>query len=435
MVRHRVLAVTALAIGLLVAITGAARAGAPDTTLVSRSSSGHLAAGISTDPSISANGRFVAFTSLAANLAPRDTDGDLDIFVRDLATGITRLVSAPAPGAPPLHRRFQAGFPDISADGRFVAFVADIPNLVPGDTNHKGDVFVRDLWTKTTTRVSVSTSGHQGNGFSDRPTISATGRFVAFDSGATNLVPGDTTDVGDVFVRDLEDETTTLVSLSSTGEQPEDGALYSAISTNGRFVSFASRSNLTPEATGLSLKVYVRDLVAETTDLASVSSTEEQADANSVLSSISGNGRYVAFDSIASNLVPNDHNWVDIFVRDMVAGTTTRVSVSSTGHPGHGNSYTPSISATGRYVAFESFAFNLVPGDTNQSSDVFVHDLMTHTTRRASISSSGQQGKRNSTQADISGFGAFVVWSSLSPNLVPNDTNKTGDVFRLGPLN
>ncbi len=167
--------------------------------------------------------------------------------------------------------------------------------------------------------------------------------------------------------------------------------------------------------------------------MASVSSSEEQAESNAVLSSISANGRYVAFDSDASNLVPNDNNWVDIFVRDMVAGTTTRVSISSTGAHGPGNSFTPSMAAFGRYVAFESNA-SLVPGDTNHSSDVFVHDLVNHTTRRASVSTSGEQGTRISTQGDISASGAFVAWSSLSPNLVPNDTNSEPDVFRRGPL-
>jgi Tol biopolymer transport system component len=430
----RLLTVTTLSIGLVVAIPGAARAGAPRTTLVSRSSTGEQGDHVSTDPAISASGRFVAFGSFSANLAPGDTDHDEDVFVRDLATGTTRMVSVPRPGAPALHRRFQAGFPDISADGRYVVFTSDIPNLVQADTNHKGDVFVRDLMTNTTTRVSVSTAGHQGNGISDRPSISANGRYVAFDSGASNLVPGDSNDQSDVFVRDLVDHSTARVSLSSDDEQADDDSLYSAISANGQFVSFASSANLTDAASGLSFKVYVRDVAGGTTTLASVSSSEQQTNDNAVLSSISANGRYVAFDSDASNLVPNDDNWVDIFVRDLVAGTTTRVSVSSAAAHGKGNSFNPSIAAFGRYVAYESNASNLVPGDTNHSSDVFVHDLVNHTTRRASVSTAGEQGRRISTQVDISASGNFVAWSSLSPNLAPNDTNEEPDVFRRGPL-
>jgi Tol biopolymer transport system component len=206
--------------------------------------------------------------------------------------------------------------PALSADGRFVAFHSDASHLVPGDTNGLGDVFVRDRRTGRTERVSVSTRGVQGDRDGGSPALSADGRFVAFHSEATNLVPGDTNGKRDVFVRDRQAGTTERVSVSTAGGQANDYSYTPAISPGGRFV---------------------------------------------------------AFQSLATNLVPGDTNgWGDVFVRDRQAGTTERVSVSTGGVQGNDSSYFPAISAVGRFVAFTSKATNLVPGDTNGKRDVFV---------------------------------------------------------------
>jgi Tol biopolymer transport system component len=262
-------------------------------------------------------------------------------------------------------------FPAISADGRFVAFYTYASNLVPGDTNHSDDVFVRDRRTGTTERVSVGPNGRQGDS-SSLPAISADGRFVAFRSYANNLVPGDTNGVGDVFVRDRRTGTTERVSVSSSGEQ---GNAFS-------------------------------------------------------VGTISADGRFIAFESDASNLVPGDTNGKrDVFVRDRKLGTTERVSLRPDGGQGNDYSFSPALSAGGRFVAFTSWASNLVPGDTNGTDDVFVRDRVTGVTIRASISSSGKQGNDHSNDPAISADGRFIAFMSHATNLVPGDTNGVNDIF------
>ena len=258
-----------------------------------------------------------------------------------------------------------------------MVFDSEASNLVPGDTNSSFDIFVRDLSTNTTTRLSVNSTGNQGNSDSEFPSISADGRFVVFESDASNLVPGDTNNSQDIFVRNLLTNTITRVSVDAAGNQGNDSSYSSSISADGRFVVFDSEaSNLVPGDTNASFDIFVRDLLTNTTTRLSVDSAGNQGNSDSELPSISADGRFVAFESDASNLVPGDTNAsFDIFVRDLSTNTSTRLSVDSTGNQGIGNSFSPSISADGRLVAFESFATNLVPGDTNKAKDVFIVDL------------------------------------------------------------
>ncbi|MEG4277599.1 calcium-binding protein, partial [Microcoleus sp. MON1_C1] len=359
--------------------------------LVSVNSAGDRAIGDSVSPSISADGRFVAFASDASNLVPGDTNNSEDIFVRDILTNTTIGVSVDSTGNP--GNNF-SGNPSISADGRFVAFTSVASNLVPGDTNGYIHVFVRDLSTNTTTRISVDSAGNQGNRGSLSPSISANGRFVAFTSVATNLVPGDTNNSLDIFMRDLSTNTTTRVSVDSAGNQANNGSGDLSISADGRFVAFSSNAaNLVPGDTNNNYDVFVRDLLTNTTTRVSVSSSGEQGFGDSSSPSISADGRFVAFSSSAANLVPGDtNNGDDIFVRDLSTNTTTRVSVDSAGNPGNNRSFASSISADGRRVAFSSSAANLVPGDTNNGADIFVRDLSTNTTTRVSVDSAGNPG-------------------------------------------
>jgi Tol biopolymer transport system component len=213
-------------------------------TRVSVDSAGNQANGRSDDFSISGDGRFVAFSSFADNLVPGDTKNSRDIFVRDLSTNTTTLVSASSSGD---RGNGESDFYfSISGDGRFVAFSSEASNLVPGDTNNTQDIFVRDLSTNTTTRVSVDSAGNQGNDFSYAPFISGDGRFITFSSFADNLVPGDTNDSLDIFVRDLSTNTTTRISVDSAGSQGNDASYSPSISGDGRFVTFITKLGLKP---------------------------------------------------------------------------------------------------------------------------------------------------------------------------------------------
>jgi Tol biopolymer transport system component len=320
--------------------------------------------------------------------------------------------------------------PSITADGRYVAFMSHASNLVPGDTNATPDAFVHDRLTGTTERVSVSSAGEEGNGASWVPSLSADGRYVAFPSAASNLVPGDTNATSDIFVHDRLTGTTERVSVSSAGEEGNGDSGWPSISADGRYVAFGSdASNLVPGDTNATPDIFVHDRLTGTTERVSVSSAGEEGNGGNWWPSISADGRYVAFLSDASNLVPGDTNGYDIFVHDRLTGTTERVSVSSAGEEGNGGNWWPSISADGRYVAFLSDASNLVPGDTNGYKDVFVHDRLTGTTERVSVSSAGEEGNGVSGYPSISADGRHVVFESDASNLVPGDTNAWTDIF------
>ena len=324
-------------------------------------------------------------------------------------------------------------FTSISADGRYVGFHSYASNLVPGDTNAAEDVFIRDRASGTTTRVSVDSSGIQGNGISSSPSLSADGRYVAFWSYASNLVVGDTNAVQDVFVRDRQSATTVRASVNSSAAQASGSSFDPSISGDGRYVAFVSAAtNLVSGDTNGNTDIFVRDLSSGITVRASVDSTGAQALGGPCLyPSFSANGRYVVFKSDATNLVPGDTNGnSDIFVRDLLSGTTLRASVDSSGAQALGGvSDTASISADGRYVAFGSNATNLVSSDTNTAEDVFLRDLSIGTTARVSVSSSGAQGNQGSSAPSVSADGRFVAFASDASTLVAGDTNGLGDIF------
>jgi len=324
----------------------------------------------------------------------------------------------------------------ISADGGVVAFESSATTLVSGDTNGVADAFVnvRGKNKTSTTRVSVASDGTQANGDSGAASVSGDGRLVAFISAASNLVAGDTNGVFDVFVHDRVTQSTTRVNVASDGTQANGDPGFirpPQLSADGRFVAFESfASNLVPGDTNGGVDVFVHDRQTATTTRASVASDGAEGNDQSNSPAISADGRYVAFLASSSNLVPGDTNGtVDIFVHDRQTGTTTRVSVASDGTQSNGLSESPAISATGRFVAFESFATNLVPGDTNGAFDVFVRDLQTGTMTRASLVSDGSQSNSDSRSASISGDGRFVAFHSFATNLVPADSNNESDIF------
>jgi hypothetical protein len=413
--------------GALVAEPRVARA---QTTRVSVDSSGAEANGDSYEGSLSADGTIVAFQSRASNLVPGDSGGSLDVFVRDRSTGVTERVSvSPSGGAANGESQWSA----ISADGRCVVFYSRASNLVANDTNGFADVFVRDRSTGITERVSVSSSGAESNGPSDTwGSLSADGRFVSFSSLASNLVDGDTNQSWDVFVHDRSTGITERVSVDSSGaEGNHESSMFSSISADGRFVAFSSAaSNLVSDDTNGSLDVFVHDRETGITERVSVDSSGAQTRGGSDIGRISADGSVVGFISTADDLVPNDDNsMIDVFVRDRIRGVTEIVSVDSSGASGNGESYAPWVSADGRFILFESSSSNLVDGDTNGDYDAFLHDRVSGSTERVSVGPSGAEAAGVSLAASISANGRTVTFFSDAENLTADDANRFSDVF------
>ena len=410
----------------------AASAGPGSTTRVSTATGGGQGNGRSFVPAISGDGRYVAFYSDASNLVAGDTNGARDVFVRDLQTGETTRVSVSSSGAEANGDSFA---PAISSDGRFVAFASAATNLVDGDTNNANDVFVRDRQANTTTRVSVGYDGSQANGGSDQPSLSGDGRLVAFTSAATNIVNGDVNTNRDAFVYDRQTGTAVNVSLGPDGVQADLDSFTPELSADGRFVAYSSfADNLILDDENESSDIFVRDLAANTTERVSEYTGHYEAEGDSVRPSISADGRFVAFDSDAWDLVWGDTNDTqDVFVNDRSTSVTTRVSVDDSGTQSNGESFRPSISADGRYVGFYSEASNLVSGDTNGASDVFVHDTTSGATKLVSVAAGGDNGDGDSLRPALDASGLLAVFESDASNLVSGDSNRFTDVFVRDP--
>jgi Tol biopolymer transport system component len=417
-----VAALTALA-STVVGLTGSPAAHsslqiAGTTERVSVDSSGGQADGHSRYVAISADGRFVAFGSDAGNLVPGDTNQDGDVFVHDRQTGATERVSVDSLGT---QGNGESELPGISADGRFVAFDSGASNLVPGDTNGNADIFVHNRQTGTTERESVDGNGVEANGGSRRVDISSDGRFVVFYSTATNLVPNDTNNALDIFVHDRQTAATERVSVDGSGGQANGRSWDAKLSGDGRFVSFNSdATNLVPADTNGFEDVFVHDRLTGATERVSVDSLGGQLSAGGEKPAISADGRFVVFES--------GHGGA-LWLHDRQTGTTERADVDSSGHPPRDQPFLPSISADGRFVAFDSAAGKLVPGDKNHLRDVFVHDRKTGRTTRVSLDSFGAEANGISTASSISADGSSVAFLSVASNLVAGDTNGLQDVF------
>lgn len=393
-----------------------------------------LANSFSTAPSISANGRYVAFYSGASNLVPNDNNNRKDVFVRDLKDGTTVRISVSTSGE---EGNSDSIRPSISGDGRYVVFESKADNLVPSDTNEIGDIFIHDMHSGITKRISEPIEGIEGANYYDsfRARISSNGRFVTFSSYTNNLVLNDATqDVADIFLHDLQMGITTLISVTSEGIQKGYNSIESSISGDGRYIAFSSQAALVPGVPDGYLNYYVHDAQQKKTILvdAPLYGEIEYETGYFSGSEISSNGRYVVFSSRATNLCPNDKNGkkMDTFVRDLDDGTITLVSVSTDGEQGNGGSLYGSISGDGRYVVFGSDASNLVDDDTNGYMDIFMRDLEKGTTVRVNVSDDGEETSYyNSGSPAISVDGRYVVFASSANNLVPGDTNGEEDVF------
>jgi Tol biopolymer transport system component len=416
------------AAAVLVASAFTPVAAGSEITRVSIAANGGESDGASLVPALSADGRFVVFTSEATNLVAGDTNQVSDVFVYDRQTKTAERVSVADDGT---EGDDASAGGALSADGRFVVFASHAGNLVRGDTNAVGDVFVRDRVAKTTERVSVGAGGVQADGESfGFVSISADGRLVAFRSFAANLVPGDTNAVLDVFVRDRQAGTTERVSVAGDGAQGDGMSFWPAISADGRFVAFSSAAgNLVAGDTNREIDVFVRDRIGRTTERVSVGPGGRQGATVSVgFPAISADGRFVAFASRAREMAAGEDDLngkIDVFVRDRQAGTTERVSLAPDGSEADGGSIEAAISADGRFVAFYSAATNLVAGDTNDAFDVFLADRETKRIERLT------EGAAESylSGAALSADGRLMAFFSPAADLVPGDKNEVADVF------
>lgn len=408
--------------------------GAPGTTeLVSVAAGGNHGAGGGlgeVDQCVSSDGRYVAFSSGSGGLVPDDGGGWVDVFVRDRRAGLNEVVTVAFDGA---QANQHSGAFSMSANGRFVAFQSYASNLVASDTNGLPDIFVRDRQSGVTERVNLSTGGRQAEGESFNSSISDDGRYVAFSSEADNLVPGDTNGGYDVFVRDRVARLTRRVSVTSDGAQAALGSSHASITPDGRFVAFHSfASDLVPDDTNDGYDIFVHDRLTGSTERVNLDSRGVQSGgaSTSVFASISADGRFVTFQSSASNLVDVDSNGVfDVFLRDRQARTTTLVSAAPRHAAANARSLDPSISANGRYVVFRSEASNLVAGDTNGVADVFIWDRETEKIDLVSAASGGGAANGQSQSSCVSADGRFAVFDSWASNLVTNDSDSRTDVF------
>jgi hypothetical protein len=429
-------------------------AGAQTTALVSRASglSGALGNGDSplVGAKISGNGQFVVFRSAASNLVAGDTNGKADVFVRDTTTHATTRVSVGPLGLQAVGG--DSNNPCISADGRFIAFSSTATNLVSGGTSGS-HVFLHDRQTGITTLVSVGSDGvTPGNAASDSPSIWSNGASsvkVAFRSSAGNLINGGTTG-SQVFVRETDFNLTSLVSAVDGGTAQgngDSGWVQTAISGDGSTVGFTSgASNLVASDTNGNVNdVFTRNLTTNATTLISQTTTGLQGLGSSNSCALSTDGSIVAFQSY-NGLVNGDTNNVgDVFVRDTNTSTTTRVSIATgangaqgNGASGNSNGWGIAISGDGSRVLFQSLAKNLTSKDTNNFEGIFLRNRTTNSTVMVSVTpanklANGSSGGLNTCGVSMSANGQFMMFASYASNLVSGDTNGKMDVFRRGP--
>lgn len=378
---------------------------------------------------LSHDGRFVAFSSRSLNLSSEDTINLIQVYLFDLQTGITKRISVNDQGLP---GDGDSDIPSISADGRFIAFESEARNLVPGDTNGLKDIFVYDTLTETTKMVSKGRFGIPANGPSTLGGISADGSTVCFQSEARNLVFGDSNHEDDIFVHDLGPEKTYRVSVSSAGSQAGRGAFEPAISGDGQLVVFMSSSNLTPGQSSYYRQVYLHNRNNGKTKAVSLSPTGRLTHGFASNPTISADGSTIAFQSDARDLIPGVTNrFTHIYVFDRVTGQMSIADRRTSGSLGDEWATGASLSADGRYVSFASEASNLdgrVPN--HRYLEVYYRDRVTETTPLVSIDSAGNAPRNGvSSFSSISGNGKVVGFLSRAQGMVLRDDNLNPDVF------
>jgi PKD repeat protein len=401
-----------------------------DTLLISVDSNEQQSNANSINGSISADGRYVVFDSIASNLVTDDNNEIWDIFLRDRLNETTIRVSQSSQDTDSDGASID---PVISDDGTVVVFSSSATNLVDDDTNQVADIFRMDLISGSLDRISVNRDLDEANNDNDAPDVSADGRFIVYESNATNLsVDNDSNGATDIYLYDSRTGLTERVSINSEEEQGNGISRNPSVSDDGRFIVFESHStNLVADDANEVSDIFMRDRELGITYRLSVSNHGEQANGHSATPMVNANGTVVVYQSSASNLADDDDNDArDIFVRDLVTSTTSRVSIRSNGNEANASNFaSPAIDASGRYVVFYSSANNLVENDNNNAWDVFVHDRESRQTSLVSISANGQQGNASSFIPALSAGGHYVVFGSGAVNLVDDDSNESWDIF------
>jgi Tol biopolymer transport system component len=373
-----------------------------------------------------ASGRRGVFGSDATNLVDGDVNNYNDVFLKDIATGRVVLASVAADGT---QGNANSGRGMICFNGRRTVFHSGASNLVDDDTNRVADVFIRDLPQKSTVRVSVSTDGVQADRDCLDPAISGDGRRVVFYSRSDKLVENDTNKRGDIFLRDLEADRTVRVSVKTGGGQCKGGEGEPAISADGRYVVFLSSADDIVEGdTNLCVDVFLHDYHKTETSRVSLNSDQKQVDDNCWFTTISGDGRIVAFTSTADNIWGYSEK-IQVYLRDVEHGDT--FAVLNKGNrvlPAEGADR-PALSYTGRWVVFESKSNDIVDGDDDDFFDVFIRDTLYKTNSRISVAYDGGPVDGDSRSPSISPNGRFVGFESYASNIVPDDTNGVADAF------
>jgi len=378
---------------------------------------------------ISADGRYVVFESDASNLVDNDDNGLRDIFLKDKQTGFIKRVSTSANEA---ESNGTSGRAKISADGNYVVFQSTASNLVIGDTNGAWDIFRKNVNTGNITRVSTDNTENQSRNNSYYASINADGRYVVFESQANDLVPGDNNDYTDVFYKDMQTGTLTRISTDSNNQQANDESQEASISGDGRYVVFSSTANnLVADDSNNASDIFLKDLQTGTTTRVSTDIVGSESNGSSRTPVISANGLYMVFISLANNLVINDdNNYYDIYVKNLVTSEIVLASSDNNGVVGNRDSSAPDISADGRYIVFQSTAYNLAAEDKNNKYDVFVKDLLTANIERISTNSNGEEGQGHSRYPVISDDGYKITYYSNASNIVTNDENGAVDIFQ-----
>ena len=381
----------------------------------------------------------LAFSNLGSNLVPGDTNGSYDIFVKDLATGTITRVSTDSNGGQANGSSFDPAF---SPDGTEIAFASSASNLVPGDTNGVEDTFVKNLITGAITRVSTDSNGAQGQPFASFSSVtgasfgasfSPDGTEVAFYSLASNLAPGET--VGpNVFIKNLTTGVTTYVAPDNNSLNWSYFGEVPSFSPDGTELLFDSNADLVSESNGFE-QIYEKNLATGAVTLISTDANGIVGNGESYNPTFSPDGTEVAFQSTASNLVPGDTNNVsDVFVKNLLTGAITRVSTDANGGQANNDSIVTGgggavFSHDGTEIIFTSGASNLVPSDTNGVADVFVKNIVTGAIARISTGANDLQATGGSTDAIFSPNGTELVFFSEADNLVPNDNNSGPNFF------
>ena len=405
----------------------------PRILRVSMTHQGTQANANSFEAAISLDGRFVGYWSWADNIVAGGINNPGNVFLYERQTGQTVLISKASDGTPGMG---VSGSPSVSADGRYVAFDSRAGNLVAGDTNGQWDVFVHDTLTGETTRVTVSSDGEESNDISETDSearISSNGRYVVFSSEATNLVDDDTNAERDIFVHDRQTRTVRRVSVGSDSREGDRSSGEPAISGNGQLIVFASHAGnlVAVDPNGNGGDLFIHDQVTQETTRLPIPFDWSGADNVA----ISDDGRFITYDSFDTNVVPGDTNGVtDVFLFDRQSGVVERVSLANDGAQADGASRQAAVSTDGRFITFRSEASNLVDGDFNNLPDVFVRDRISGTTLRVSLGFDGSEANGDSSFVPnaapvISGDGQIVAFSSEASNLVPGDTNDADDIF------